>query len=369
MEPDGLYIGLISGTSADGVDAALVAFENSHPRLVAHHLHPIPDSTRQRLISLFTPNDLQIDLMGELDVEMGQIFADAANTLMQQAGVSQQQICAIGSHGQTIRHRPSGQHPFTLQIGDPNVIALGTGVNVVGDFRRRDMAQGGQGAPLAPLFHQAILSHFTQNRVVLNLGGIANITFLPAQGTPLAMDTGPASGLMDSWCQQHQGTPFDKSGHWAADGKVCEPLVEQWLMDPYFALAAPKSTGKEYFHLPWAMARAEQLMSSITAVDVQASLLELTARSISMAISDLPTEADSVLVCGGGVHNDQLMKRLRALIRCPVETTQVAGVAPDWVEAMCFAWLAKCHLEDKRLNTNPFTGAQGQVLLGGLYKA
>lgn len=368
LNPTDLYIGLISGTSADGIDAALVSFDGSHPSLLAHHLHPIPVETRERLISLFTPSDLQVDLMGELDIEMGRLFAAAAQNLLEHSNVPASSIRAIGSHGQTIRHRPAGTNPFTLQIGDPNIISHMTGIDVVADFRRRDMACGGQGAPLAPLFHRAALASKTENRVILNLGGIANITLLPLEGSPLAMDTGPASGLMDSWCYLHKGENFDCDGTWAAQGSVIEPLVSKWLSDPYFSLPAPKSTGKEYFHLPWAKGLAGALFDSTRPVDIQASLLELTARSVANAIQDLPVKADRVLVCGGGAHNKQLMSRLQALSLCPVEPSEKDGIAGDWVEAMCFAWLAKCHLENEKLDTGPFTGAKEPVSLGGLYK-
>ncbi|RLT99413.1 anhydro-N-acetylmuramic acid kinase [Ketobacter sp.] len=369
MRPDDLYIGLISGTSADGIDAALVSFDEPEPKLLAHHLHPIPTNTRARLISLFTPDHHQIDLMGELDVELGRLFASAVAELLALSDTSANAITAIGSHGQTIRHRPEGKHPFTLQVGDPNVIAQLTGIDVVADFRRRDMACGGQGAPLAPLFHAATLAHDRENRVVLNLGGIANITWLPAQGQPLAMDTGPASGLMDSWCQLHRGETFDDDGQWAAQGAVNQQLLAGWLADPYFAMPAPKSTGKEYFHLEWARSRAGALFDAVDPADLQATLLELTARTATQAIQALPVAADRILVCGGGVHNSQLMARLQALNPCPVADSSTVGIAADWVEAMCFAWLGKCHIEGRKLNTSPFTGARDAVLLGGLYRS
>ncbi|MBA55315.1 MAG: anhydro-N-acetylmuramic acid kinase [Pseudomonadales bacterium] len=364
-----LYIGLISGTSADGIDAALVSFEHSQPRLLAHHLHPIPPEVRERLVSLFTPSDLQVDLMGELDIAMGRLFAEAAQTLLEHSNTPAAGIRAIGSHGQTIRHRPVGKHPFTLQIGDPNVISQQTGIDVIADFRRRDMACGGQGAPLAPLFHQSVLSSAQETRVVLNLGGIANITLLPREGLPLAMDTGPASGLMDSWCQLHKGEAYDCDGDWAAQGKVIDALVSKWLSDPYFSLAAPKSTGKEYFHLPWAKKMAGAAFGDSDPADVQASFLELTAKSIANAIQDLPMKIDRVLVCGGGAHNKRLMNRLQDLIQCPLEPSEKAGIAGDWVEAMCFAWLAKCYVDNNKLETGPFTGAKEAALLGGMFKA
>jgi len=372
MSADELYVGLISGTSADGIDAALVSLRQDRPELIAHHLHPIPAATRKLLVSLFTPDRNQIDLMGELDIELGRLFAAAANTLLQQAGVPASAVQAIGSHGQTIRHRPDNTAPFTLQIGDPHTISQLTGLPVVADFRRRDMACGGQGAPLAPLFHQHCLTDSRENRVILNLGGIANITLLPARGSggrPLAMDTGPASGLMDAWCQAHRNQPYDQAGAWAAQGQVIAPLLESWLQDPYFSHPAPKSTGKEYFHLEWAQQKAGMPLGDFEPVDVQATLLALTATTIMDAVNGLPVRANGVLVCGGGVHNQVLMDRLRALCPCPLDTTSPVGVDPDWVEAMCFAWLAKCHIDGTKLDTGPFTGAHSEVLLGALYPA
>jgi len=375
MGADNLFIGLISGTSADGIDAALVSFADQSVSLIHHHLHPFPATTRQRLISLFTPANDQLDLMGELDRELGELFAEAALSLMAQAGVSTSQIRAIGSHGQTVRHRPAGAHPFTLQIGDPNVIAQLTGLDVVADFRRRDMACGGQGAPLAPLFHQAFLAAEDKTRVMLNLGGIANITLLPGSANAgrsgtraLAMDTGPASGLLDAWCQLHRGCNYDEGGHWAKTGCINEALLARWLADPYFDLPAPKSTGKEYFHLPWAEQLSQGLMHECKPQDIQATLLELSARSIVDAIHRCPIPVDEVMVCGGGTHNSLLMARLQELAACPVQSSMALGIDPDWVEAMCFAWLAQCNLEGRKLDTSAFTGAREPVLLGALFK-
>lgn len=373
MGSNEFYIGLISGTSADGIDAALVSFgDDEKANLLAHHLHPFPTETRRRLISLFTPADHQIDLFGQLDRELGELFGEAAVTLIKKAGINSSQVTAIGSHGQTVRHRPDGSAPFSLQIGDPNVISEYAGIDVVADFRRRDMACGGQGAPLAPLFHQAFLSHSERTQVVLNLGGIANTTLLPSTQSnlkPLAMDTGPASGLMDAWCQLHLGTPFDADGNWAREGEIRNDLLEAWLADPYFQLPPPKSTGKEYFHLEWAKQRSEGLMATYQPVDVQATLLELSTCSIAAAIDTHMEQTEEILVCGGGIHNQYFMERLKAKLDRPTESTlPLAGIDPDWVEAMCFAWLARCHLTGTKLNTAPFTGASRPVLLGGLYQ-
>ena len=372
MAADGLYIGLISGTSADGIDAALGSFAGHRPDLVASHLHPYPAATRQRLLSLFTPGADQLDLMGALDVELGELFAQASLTLLRKAGVAASAVAAIGSHGQTIRHRPRAAAPFTLQIADPNRIAHTTGIDVVADFRRRDLACGGEGAPLAPLFHQACLGAPEETRVILNLGGIANITLLPAadqsQG-PMAMDTGPASCLLDAWCQQHRQAQFDVDGAWAAGGQPDAALVQRWLTDPYFAQPAPKSTGREYFHLEWARSLAGPVMEGLPAQDVQATLLELSARSVAEAVAQLPLAVDRVLVCGGGAHNSALMSRLHQLCLCPVNSVQALGLDPDWIEAMCFAWLARCRLQGTALDTRPFTGARDRVPLGGIYSA
>ena len=372
MNAGNLYVGLISGTSADGIDAALVTFQDNSPKLIAHHLHPIPVTTRQQLISLFTPDQHQIDLMGELDIEIGSLFAAATRTLLEKAGAKPAQVRAIGSHGQTIRHRPDNKRPFTLQIGDPNTISHLTGLPVVADFRRRDMACGGQGAPLAPIFHQECLGDAGECRVILNLGGIANVTLLPGTASgkqSVAMDTGPASGLMDAWCLAHLNTPYDQDGAWAQQGNVIEPLLTNWLKDPYFAQPAPKSTGKEYFHLNWAEDLASAPLKDFQAMDVQATLLALTVTSVMDAIKRLPMPPDRILACGGGVHNKALMTQLQTASPCPLETTIGAGIDPDWVEAMCFAWLAKCHIEGKKLETRPFTGAREPVLMGGFYPA
>jgi len=366
---DGLYIGLISGTSADGIDAALVSFRQHQPELVCSHLEPFPADLRQRLTSLFTPGANQIDLLGQLDVELGQLFAQASLNLLSKSGVTKNEIAAIGSHGQTVRHRPTERHPFTLQIADPHYIAEITGIDVIADFRRRDMVLDGQGAPLAPAFHEAFLGHASENRVILNVGGIANITYLPAANVEgaLAMDTGPANGLMDAWIQRRNGFTYDQNGAWASSGKVIHPLLENWLQDPYFKLSAPKSTGKEYFHLAWAEKAGN--LTAYAPEDIQASFLELSATSIANAIAQLATPVDRVLACGGGVRNSALMARLQHLIPCRVQNTGDYGIPPDWVEAMAFAWFAKNHLQRIKLDLSAFTGAQKPVLMGSFFPA
>lgn len=361
MDQD-LYLGLISGTSVDGIDAVLVSFAEPQPRLIASTLFAYGSELRADVLSLFTPDHNEVDRLGAVDHAVGEVFAEAALALLKKAGLAASAVRAIGCHGQTIRHRPGGRHPFTLQIGNPYVIAERTGIDVVWDFRRRDMALGGQGAPLAPLFHRAFMAHPAETRVVLNLGGIANITRLPADGTtPVAFDTGPANGLMDAWIQRVQGVPFDRNGAWAASAQADAGLLTVLLDEPYFRLPAPKSTGKELFHLSWAEQRGN--LARLDPAVVQATFLALTVESVARAIES-SGGCERVLVCGGGVHNRALLRQLAARLGVPVESSAVAGVEPDWLEAMAFAWMARSHLQGEALHTAPFTGASKASVLG-----
>ncbi|WP_449426893.1 anhydro-N-acetylmuramic acid kinase [Rhodanobacter umsongensis] len=364
-----LYLGLISGTSADSIDAALVSFDAGVPRLQAAHAHPWPTPLRERMLALAqdeTPLDL--DAFGRLDVEIGGHFADAALELLELSGTSAQEVRAIGSHGQTVRHRPSGEHPFTLQLGDPSVIAERSGIDVIADFRRADIAAGGQGAPLLPALHAMLLGRPGHARVVLNLGGIANITVLGADGSVYGFDTGPANGLLDAWCLRHRGEAFDRDGAFAASGRVDPGLLDALLADRYFTLAPPKSTGREHFHLGWLSAHRQ--LATANPADVQATLLELTARSIAMAIDQQAPGADEVLVCGGGVHNGALMQRLGELLAPrTLYSTARHGIDPDFLEATAFAWLARQRLLGLPGNLPAVTGARGARVLGAIYSA
>jgi anhydro-N-acetylmuramic acid kinase len=365
----GLYIGLISGTSADGIDAALVRFDNHQPRLVHALTHAWPASLRTQILRVAqSETTLDLDAFGRLDVAIGHCFADAVEALLAQSGTPASAVRALGSHGQTIRHRPAGEHPFSLQIGNAAVIAERSGIDVVADFRSADVAAGGQGAPLLPAVHAMLLNTPERTRVVLNLGGIANITVLSANGDVFGFDTGPANGLMDAWCLRHRGEAFDRGGAFAASGQVREPLLTELLRDPYFALPPPKSTGREHFHLAWLDARLHAV--SLAPEDVQATLLELTARSIAMAIDAHAKDAFDVLACGGGVHNLVLMQRLRQLLQ-PRELASTAdyGVDPDYLEATAFAWLARQRLLGLPGNLPAVTGAKGYRVLGAVYPA
>ncbi|HEX6832068.1 MAG TPA: anhydro-N-acetylmuramic acid kinase [Rudaea sp.] len=368
-ESSDLYLGLISGTSADGIDVALARFDPA-PHLVAAKTVAYPETLRQRLIALAQGDGrIALDELGALDVEVGRAFAAAAQTLIRDENIDAGAIRAIGSHGQTVRHRPLGAAPYTLQIGDPNLIAEATGIATVADFRRRDLAAGGQGAPLAPAFHAAMLAQDGRARVVLNLGGIANITILPGDpGRPLrGFDTGPASCLLDAWAQRQLGRPFDRDGEFAASGRVDEGLLSALLADPYFALAPPKSTGREVFHETWL---AEHLRDvAFAPADVQATLLALTVRSIADAVRQYAPASTEVLVCGGGVHNGVLMRRLAAELQpLPVRSVAERGIDPDFVEAMLFAWLARERLAGRAPpNLHTVTGARGPRVLGAVY--
>ncbi len=364
------YIGLISGTSLDGVDAAAVDLSGARPHLIASHIEAYPAQLKAELRALCLPGSNEIDRMGELDRKVGRIFSDACLKLLSKAGLSPQQVSAVGSHGQTIRHRPESPNPFTLQIGDPNTIAELTGITTVADFRRRDIAAGGQGAPLVPALHQALFQHSASDRLVLNLGGIANITCLPADGSlPVSgYDTGPANTLLDRWIEQHRGVAMDQQGEWARSGRADTALLDDLLTDPYFQLPPPKSTGSEYFSLPWLMEKLDRY--SLAAVDVQATLVELSAGSIAGAITREGYSKSEILVCGGGAHNAYLLERLGTYLpQANIKPTSVYGVDPDWVEAITFAWLAKRTLAGLNGNLAAVTGATHDVVLGGIYPA
>jgi anhydro-N-acetylmuramic acid kinase len=364
-----LYLGLISGTSADGIDVALASFAPS-PRLHAASTAPYPEALRRRIVALAQGDGrIALDDLGTLDVEIGRCFAAAALELLNKQKVPADAVAALGSHGQTVRHRPGGQAPYTLQLGDPNVIAEATGIVTVADFRRRDMAAGGQGAPLAPAFHAAMLNTDAVDRVVVNLGGIANITVLPGDraGTVTGFDTGPASCLLDAWAERHLGEPFDRDGRFAASGRVDAGLLAAFLREPYFDQAPPKSTGREVFHPAWLQRHLDG--TSIKPADVQATLLALTARTVADAVRAHASAAGEILVCGGGVHNPVLMSALAAeLAPLPVRSTATRGIDPDYVEAMLFAWLARERLHGRPIaDVASVTGARGARVLGGIY--
>src|SRR3990167_285223 len=360
-----LYIGLMTGTSLDAADVAIINFHNKTPKIVAAKNYPIPTELKAQIKQLCLPGHNEIDLMGEVSVQLGQLYANAVTSLLAEQQISAHHIKAIGSHGQTIRHRPDARYPFTLQIGDPNIISAQTGITTVADFRRKDMALGGQGAPLTPAFHDALLKDRSESQWVLNIGGIANLSYLSKnKNAPiLGFDTGPGNTLMDQWYQQHHDGAFDQNGEWAASGTVSQPLLDALKSEPYFKRAAPKSTGRELFNLIW----LEQKLAAcphLSNQNVQATLLELTATSIATAVQT-QKDAKTVWLCGGGTHNQALVARLKQLLSgLKIEDTSALGIHPDWIEAAAFAWLAKQALDGQAGNIPSVTGADKPAILG-----
>ncbi len=360
-----LYIGLMSGTSMDGIDAALVRFGDHDIDLVATVTHPYPDSLRDRLAAAIrAPDACDVDTIGSLDRAVGCTFRDAAIELLAAAGRGAASVRAIGSHGQTIRHQPRAREPFTLQIGDPAIIASGTAITTVADFRRADLAVGGEGAPLAPAFHEWLFRERGRARAVLNIGGIANLTLLPGDDAPVTgFDTGPGNTLLDAWIRQHHGRAYDRDGAWADAGSVDPDLLARLLADPYFAAPPPKSTGLEHFNLEWLAAHG---VDGIDPADTQATLAALTIRSIADAVP--AATVTELLVCGGGAHNAVLMAGLAAALPgVEVASTAAHGLDPDWVEAVAFAWLAMRRIEGLPGNLPSVTGASRAVALGAVH--
>ena len=365
-----LFLGLMSGTSADGIDAALVRFgADGQAQLRLGRTYAWAPRQREALIALGEGGEIDsLDTLGRLDAEVAIAFAEAALHLLEDAGVAPAEVRAIGSHGQTVRHRPLADPAFTWQLGDGNRIAELTGIATVCDFRRRDVAAGGHGAPLMPAFHAAMLGAAHEDRAVLNLGGIGNLTLLPAHGDVRGFDTGPANALLDAWCQRHLGQPYDAGGAFAASGQVDEGLLQRLLGDPWFALAPPKSTGREQFHLRWV--DAQLAPAAHPAAAVQATLLELTAATVADALLAQQPATRQLLVCGGGVHNPLLLARLQArLPGVQVLSTQALGLDPDYVEAMGFAWLARQTLAGRPGNLPSVSGARGPRILGAIHLA
>lgn len=361
------YIGLMSGTSLDSIDAVIACFEPSF-ELIATHTHPIPDSLKSDIARLMQPGDQEIDLMGEVDYKLGALFANACNEVITKSDLTTKDIVAIGSHGQTIRHRP--ELNFTLQIGSGSMIAEKTGITTVADFRSRDLAAGGQGAPLVPAFHHALFHSTKNDRGLLNIGGMANLTVLPSDLTSAVtgFDTGPGNILLDSWIRHCQGLHYDNKGEWAASGKTNQTLLDSMLSLPYFKEEPPKSTGRELFNLDWIKTHIGS--SNISPEDIQRTLLALTAITVAQDIKRYAPTIKELFVCGGGSKNIHLLKELQSLLpNIHVGTTEDIFLDPDWVEAVAFAWLSKQCIEGKTGSYASVTGAKGNRILGAIYQA
>jgi len=371
-DTDIYYLGLMSGTSMDGVDAALVRFGDHRCDVVHTHKQPYPEALRSALRDATQkPEILTVDRLGSMDHWVADCFSGAAQAVITESNIDPALIRAIGSHGQTVRHQPHADRPFTLQVGDPNRIAATTGITTVADFRRRDLALGGEGAPLAPAFHQWLFATNNDNCVVLNLGGIANVTVLAEESSAtIGFDTGPANTLLDAWINDRQSKAFDDGGEWAKSGEVIQPLLQSMLSDSYFSAEPPKSTGFEYFNLSWIRRVIENcnLPTPPAANDVQATLAELTAQSVADDIRRCAADTSTVIVCGGGVHNEYLLSRLQEKMpQVSISSTATLGLDPDCVEAAAFAWLAMQTLQQLPGNLPSVTGASRPAVLGGVF--
>ncbi|MCL2892204.1 anhydro-N-acetylmuramic acid kinase [Brenneria tiliae] len=364
----GRYIGVMSGTSLDGIDVVLAAIDEYTVAQQASYSHPLPQDIKKAVLDMCQGQQVTLSALGRLDTRLGILFAEAVLALLKETGVNARDITAIGCHGQTVWHEPNGAAGCTLQIGDNNRIAAMTGITTVGDFRRRDLAYGGQGAPLVPAFHHALLQHPTERRIVLNIGGIANLSLLVPGAAVRGYDSGPGNMLLDAWNWRHCAQPYDKDAKWALTGQVEPQLLRRMMADPYFSLTAPKSTGREYFNLGWLEKKLVGL-PPIPAQDVQATLVELTAISIADQVL-LAGGCERLLVCGGGARNPLIMARLSALLPgIEVGPTDEFGVSGDDMEALAFAWLASRTLSGLPGNLPSVTGASQETVLGAIYPA
>jgi anhydro-N-acetylmuramic acid kinase len=360
-----IYVGLMSGTSLDGIDAALLDLSASTPTLLATHYQPYPAELKHALLALHHPAHNELHQAQLLANELARGYAAASAALLQGANFSASQVRAIGCHGQTVRHRPDAG--YTLQLGNAALLAELSNITVVSDFRSRDIAAGGQGAPLVPAFHHHVLRHPGIHRVIVNIGGISNLTDLPPDRATTGFDCGPGNLLMDAWINQHLGQPYDQGGAWAASGTLIPGLLQALLAEPFLHARPPKSSGRDLFNMAWLK---RHLRGNEPPADVQATLLELTAHAISDSIRQFCTAAQEIYLCGGGAHNQALVQRLKtALPNARIELTDQLGIGADWLEAIAFAWLAQQTLHRRSANLPEATGARHPCILGAIYQA
>jgi anhydro-N-acetylmuramic acid kinase len=355
----------MSGTSLDGADAALVDFSGGTPRTLAFATVPYSDALRDDLMGLSEPGRDSLELSGTVSLQLADLYARAVEGVLAGAGVTRDAVSAIGCHGQTVRHRPD--LGFTIQLNDPARLAERTGIDVVADFRRRDMAAGGQGAPLVPAFHEAVFRHPTRSRAVVNIGGISNVTWMPPGKKTLGFDCGPGNVLLDGWARRHLGAQFDDNGQWASRGRTDAKLLDRMLQEPFLDLQPPKSTGRELFRLGWL---EERLPREYQPADVQSTLTDFTARAIVDAIDRFCSTADEIYLSGGGARNGALVTRIAGLAKGrPVAPTDVLGVPTSHVESMAFAWLAMKCVRREAVDLTASTGARAPRVLGAVYAA
>jgi anhydro-N-acetylmuramic acid kinase len=362
--PD-FYIGIMSGTSLDGIDAALVDLSQASPRLVSSHYQPYAEPLKKALLALHHASHDELHQAQLIANRLAREYADATHALLKRASVAANQVQAIGCHGHTVRHRP--EHGYTIQLNNAARLAEMTGIHVVSDFRSRDIAAGGQGAPLVPAFHDKVLRHPDIHRAILNIGGIANLTDLAPGKNTIGFDSGPGNLLMDAWITRHQDKPYDKDGTWAASGKIIPALLQRLLAEPYFSETPPKSTGRDLFNIAWLH---KHLNGAEAPADVQATLLALTCDSIAAALQRFCPGTKEIYLCGGGAHNKTFVTHLhRVLPQCRIQKTEVLGIAADWMEAIAFAWLAQQAVHLRPGNLPAVTGAKHPCVLGAIYPA
>lgn len=364
------YIGVMSGSSLDGIDVALTDFTGEQCKVISTHFQAYPDSIKEALLKLHFPSDNELEKSALLANKLSFLYAEAIQTLLEKNSLRPNDIIAIGCHGQTIRHQPKYDNNigYTIQLGNNSLLVELTGITVVGDFRSRDIAAGGEGAPLVPAFHQAIFSSATKNRAIINIGGIANISYLAKDGSVTGFDSGPGNMLIDYWVERILNKAYDDNGNWAATGKVINHLLEEFLGDSYFSLIPPKSTGRDLFNQSW----LEQYIANknYPVEDIARTLIELTGQSISLALQQYCPEVEEVYLCGGGARNLLLVSSIHSkLDQIPLYTTKEIGVDVDWVEAVAFAWLAKQAIEKKSSNLPLVTGAIASRILGAIHQA
>ena len=358
------FIGLMSGTSLDGVDAVLCDFTSDKHRMLASQHAPYPDQLKQAILALQDSSEDELNKAAQLANQLTELYAEAIHELLANSGFKPQQICAIGSHGQTVRHRP--ELGYTIQLQNPALLAELAGIDVVADFRSRDIAAGGQGAPLVPAFHQAMFAHSEKNRVIINIGGIANLTLLFPQRPLIGFDSGPGNMLMDMWTEQHLQQAYDADGAWALSGQLDQDLLNDMLREPFLKLAPPKSTGRDLFNHHWLAGFLKNRM--VYPADVQRTLLEYTSLTISQAIQQHASGCDEIYLCGGGANNQALLENLRQKLHpVKIATSDDLGVSVNWVEAFAFAWLAKQTKLGLPGNVPSVTGASGERILGAIY--
>lgn len=360
-----LYLGIMSGTSLDGIDVCLVNFKNKNIVVDAIEF-PFPKQLKEEILHISNNQQTTIQQIGVVDHKLGVLYAESINSFLKKSNIKSSQITVIGCHGQTVWHSPGKPYPFTIQLGDLNIIAAKTGIKTIGDFRRKDMALGGQGAPLVPAFHKYMFNFPKENRIILNIGGISNITKLYKDTEIIGYDTGPGNILMDIWIRRHLHKSYDKNGNWARGGKLNDQLLNSFLSDNFFTKMHPKSTGREKFNSEWIKYHlgTNSQLHEISPQDVQNTLTELTAISIANEINNNGL-CHRVLVCGGGAFNSFLMERIQAhLLESPVESTANYGLDPSHVESAAFAWLAKQRAQNKSSNMPSVTGAKKATTLG-----